>query len=303
MSASSRKSSRDGMKSLRDVQSRFAAAIMTPLASDWTMRQTAPDGRPMTVVAGEIVKPNDRFSSFERLEIYNKLYWFRLIDIMYEDYAGLATILGRKRFNLFAERYLVKYPSRSGLLRNLGRSIARFIEEEPTLTAPYTDMALEMARVEWAQVEAFDAPEKPPLSADDLLGKNPAAVRLALQPNITLLDLRYAVDRLMLAAKKQGLRGEASNATDELVQTPLRRRSAKPDRVWLAVHRANNSVFLKRMEPAAFAILKSLRDGATITAAIESATPDDADPAAWVGQVQEYFRIWMALGWFCKFSA
>ncbi|HEX3357355.1 MAG TPA: DNA-binding domain-containing protein, partial [Tepidisphaeraceae bacterium] len=145
------------LAALMDVQARFAKAVMAPLTDDWMMQKIAPSGQPMSEVVSDFVKPNDRLNSFERIEIYNRQYWFRLIDIMYEDYPGLAAILGQDRFNAFSRAYLTRYPSRSGLLRNLGRSIIKFISEEPELTAPYTDMAMAMARFQWGQVEAFDA--------------------------------------------------------------------------------------------------------------------------------------------------
>ena len=36
----------------------------------------------MRAAASEFIKPNDRLSSFERLEIYNRQYWFRLLDCL-----------------------------------------------------------------------------------------------------------------------------------------------------------------------------------------------------------------------------
>ena len=49
----------------------------------------------MRAAAAEFIKPNDRLSSFERLEIYNRQYWFRLLDCLYEDYPGLLSVLGK----------------------------------------------------------------------------------------------------------------------------------------------------------------------------------------------------------------
>lgn len=273
---------------------------MTPLNADWAMQAKSADGRPMADVVAEFIKPNDRLTSFERIELYNKQYWFRLIDIMYEDYPGLAAILGRKRFNHFCDVYLTRYPSRSGLLRNLGRNLAQFVAEEPALTAPFTDMALDMARFEWAQVEAFDAAMKPLLTTDDLLGKDPSQTRLVFQPFITLLDLRFAVDRLLLAVKKQAGRSEASNATDGIVVVNRRRRSARAERVFLVIHRVNNSVFMKRLPAEAFAILQSLQNGATILEAVEAATPETADAQEWAAEIQGWFQRWMSWGWFCR---
>lgn len=254
----------------------------------------------MSEVAAEFIRPNDRLTSFERLELYNRQYWFRLIDCMYEDYPGLAAILGEKPFNRLCEEYLSAHPSRSGLLRNLGRNLESFLAERPELTEPRTEMALDMVRFEWAQLQAFDGAARPPLTPDDLLGRDPSLTRLSFQPYLTLLDLHHAVDHLLIAVRKQELRGEASNASDGTTYSGRRRRSAKVERVFLIVHRLNNVVYIKRLEPAAFAILQALRDGATIAEAVGSSAPEEADAAKWADTIQTWFRTWMSFGWFCR---
>ena len=59
---------------LLNLQRRMARAVMTPLTNSERMRAMAPDGRSMRAVASQIIKPNDRLTSFERLEIYNRQY-------------------------------------------------------------------------------------------------------------------------------------------------------------------------------------------------------------------------------------
>ena len=70
-----------------------AAVVMRPLTPDWTTQPVWVDGRSSREVIEEFIKPNDRMTAVERIELYNKQYWYRLIDIMYEDYPGLAAIL------------------------------------------------------------------------------------------------------------------------------------------------------------------------------------------------------------------
>ena len=38
----------------------------------------------------ELVKPNDRLTSTERLNIYHRQYWYRILDSFNEDFPGLA---------------------------------------------------------------------------------------------------------------------------------------------------------------------------------------------------------------------
>ena len=220
---------------------------------------------------------------------------------MYEDYPGVAAVLGDKRFHVFCERYLQAHPSRSGLLRNLGRHLNKFIPANPDLTAPFTRMAHDTARFEWAQVEAFDGAEKRRLKPADMEGKDPSATRLSLQPYLTLLDLHFGVDKLLAAIKKQSLRSEASNASEGEAHVRRRRRSPKRERVCIVVHRADNKVYAKRIPREAFAILAGLRDGATIAEAVSGAIESSKRKATnWPVVIQDWFAGWMNMGWFCR---
>jgi len=93
--------------------------ISRPLTNGSKMQRRWTDGRPTSAVAAQIAKPNDRLTSFERLEIYNRMYWFRVLDSLFDDCPGLRAVLGDKKFIVLAEAYLVKYPSASFTLRNL----------------------------------------------------------------------------------------------------------------------------------------------------------------------------------------
>ncbi len=67
----------------------MAAAVMLPLTADEQMRADAPDGRAMTAVAESFIAPNSRLSAFERLEIYNRQYWFRVLGALAKIFPGL----------------------------------------------------------------------------------------------------------------------------------------------------------------------------------------------------------------------
>ena len=210
-------------KELGELQALMAGAIMRPLTARNQMQPRSASGRPMTRVAESFIKPNDRLTSFERLEIYNRQYWFRVLDCFYDDYPGLRAVIGDRKFDRLARAYLTRHPSESFTLRNLGCRLEEFLRAEPRWIAPHQRLALDMVRLEWANIVAFDEAAKPVIHVDDLLGRAPSKVRLALQPYITLLEVRYPVDNLLIAAKKgdDRLRGEASNAVElrRLLQT------------------------------------------------------------------------------------
>jgi hypothetical protein len=170
--------------------------------------------------------------------------------------------VGEKKFMKLATAYLAKYPSTSFTLRNLGQQLEKFLREEPQWIAPNEELALDMARFEWAQVVAFDDAARPPITTDDLLDTPSGKLRLGLQPYLSLLALDYAVDKFLLAVKKREsdvLRDEASNTFESMPRARKRKRRVrlpKRERVYLVVHRYDNMLYYKRLEPEAFAILE-----------------------------------------------
>ena len=70
---------RSNPMSLADLQRAMAAAVMMPLTPDEEMQRAAPDGRAMSEVAASFIAPNSRLTAFERLELYNRQYWLRVL--------------------------------------------------------------------------------------------------------------------------------------------------------------------------------------------------------------------------------
>ncbi len=288
----------DSPQALRSFQRLVKDAIVRPLAPGNRMQRRWSDGRPMATVAAEFIKPNDRLTAFERLEIYNRMYWFRIIDCFYEDTPGLRAMLGERKFSRLTTAYLTKHPSRSFTLRNLCSRLEEFIRAEPRWTAPRTALAREVARFEWAQTVAFDAAALPVVTPADFARVSPARLKLALQPYITLLQLEHLVDDYVIAVKRRDtLRAEASNATTESRKVARIRRVPPPkrERIWVAVHRSDNRLYYKRLERPAFKILSALRDGQTLNRAVAA-----AGRGVTAEQVQAWFALWAQLGWLCR---
>ena len=83
---------------LARLQREMAAAVMQPLTPDENMRSTARDGRSMADVAASFIAPNSRLTAFERLEIYNRQYWYRVQGALAEDFPALRAVIGGRRF-------------------------------------------------------------------------------------------------------------------------------------------------------------------------------------------------------------
>jgi hypothetical protein len=291
--------------SLLSLQRRMARAVMAPLTPSERMRRLAPDGRPMRRVAAEFIKPNDRLTSFERLEIYNRQYWFRLFSGFAEDFPGVRAVLGDRRFDSLSKAYLKACPSRSFTLRNLGSRLDSWLRAHPRWAGARQKLVVDMARLEWADIEAFDGKAEPLLKPEDLAGVDPGRLRLRLQPYIQLLDLRYPVDDLLLAVREDGPvdSQDASNAFNERRKHTRVAAVArlKPASIFLAVHRVEYSVYFRRLEPEEFAILRRLRQGKSLNQAMDgSFRGGKISLDRRTEKLAQWFHNWAALGWFCR---
>ena len=284
------------------LQRKMVRAVMTPLTRSERMRPIAPDGRSLRVVASQIIKPNARLTSFERLEIYNRQYWFRVLSALAEDFPGVEAVLGGRRFSAMARAYLADRPSRSFTLRNLGARLAGWLEKHSAWGDSRQELALDMARLEWAEIEAFDGKKEPSLGLDDLAGRNPIGLRLRLQPCMSLLALGYPVDELLLAVRKDV---DASGATSNGVAERSGRRHVtrvaqlKPTPIFLAVHRVDDEVYFRRLDRSQFAVLSALAGGKSLSDALTFALDGTGGGFEPTTAIEEWFYNWAALGWFC----
>ena len=285
---------------LRALQRMMLHALVQPLTADDELPPRWRDGRPMAEVVAEFIKSNDRLTAVERLQIYSRSYWYRLIDCVYDDSPGLRALLGEKKFSALVRAYLARYPSRSFTLRNLTSRLAQFIREEPRHTAPRTALAHAIARFEWAQTVAFDGEAKKVLTPGDLARTPPAKLRLGLQPYLTLVRAEWPVDDYVLAVKKRdALRREASNVIDRAPSATSRKRVPRPKhaRAFIVVHRYHDRLYYKRVEAAGFRVLAALAAGRTLGEAVAM-----AGPRAKAERVRAWFATWMELGWFCRWQ-
>ncbi len=282
---------------LKDLQRRVAAVVMQPLTQGETMRRSA------AAEAETLIKPNAVLSSFERLEIYNRQYWFRVLSCFAEDFPGLRAIVGIRVFEKLMRAYLHDCPSRSFTLRNLGSRLEEWLAANPQWTAANSRLASDMVRLEWAHIEAFDGGFEPVLTPAEIESAG-LELRMSLQPYVRLLELAYPVDDLLIEI--HDYEGETDISSNAARLSQLRKRvrhysRPEPEPVYLAVHRADDSVFYKRLEVEAYRMLRALSNQEPLSDAIEKAFENSSMPEDnRMPSLQEWFANWAELGWFCR---
>ena len=135
----------------------------------------------------------------QRIRIYADMYRARLVDVLREDYPRVAATVGDADFAALACRYLTRHPSTHPSVRYVGRRFAGWIAGEATVAPHLADLA----RLEWARVEVFDAADAEPLRLADLESLPPhewPALHLRLIPACLVLESAWPVHEIWASA-------------------------------------------------------------------------------------------------------
>lgn len=171
-----------------------AAAVQSPEAAE-----IVPADR-----VGEVILPTDGLSSVERMGIYQGMYLMRMEEALAADYPGLQHLLGPRRFFALVQDYVQAHPSRTYTLNRLGDHFPEFVGTAAGLRRPA--FCQDLARLELAVAEVFDADETPCLSADEVAAVPAEAwetARLRTVAAFRLLALRYPANDYLQSVREE----------------------------------------------------------------------------------------------------
>lgn len=239
-----------------------------------------------SALAEEIASGSERLSPAMQLDIYREQFFLRHSGILREDFRSLAHLLGDEAFEALARAYLQAFPPRTFTLRDLGSDLARFVTTAP----PWADDALlaDLARIEWAFVEAFDAPSASALDLATVASVPEDAwpsSRVVLQPSVQLLSLGHAAHDYRLAIRN-----------DEPVAGPPEVRAS-----YVVVFRGPTALQCMDLEAEAHALLDELARGTPLGEACERvAASSGAAEEVFQEKVGAWFQQWTALGFISR---
>jgi hypothetical protein len=229
----------------------------------------------------EVVRPSASLTAPERMGVYHDMYLARMREALESDYPALARFLGPAAWERLVTAYVQAHPSRRYTLNVLGRSLPDFV---PTARVPRPAFCRDLARLEWAVSEVFDAPETPALAEADL-----SSIAAGDWPRARLVPV--AALRLVVLDHDAGAHLDALH-DGRRRSPPVRRRGTR-----LVVYRRSYAVFRREQEKAAFALLGDLVEGMTVGRAVARALARrGARLAAEDGF--RLFRDWAAMGLF-----
>ena len=230
-----------------------------------------------------VVLPSATLAAAERVGVYHEMYVLRMAEALESDYPALAHFLGPGRWQETARAYVTAHPSRSYTLNALGRELPAWLLEAPALAR--RGFCHDLARLEWAISEAFDAEETPRLRQSELARVPPLAwpgARLVPSAALRLVALRWNANEWLDSAK--GERHEHPR--------PSRRNSH------VAVFRQRYAVYRRELSAPAFRLLCDLVSGSPVGRAVGAALRRRGAPDA--ETVQQWFRGWATDGLFTR---
>ena len=140
------------------------------------------------------------------LGIYRHAYRARLQECLLDDFPAVAALLGAEMFAELADTVISELPPVDSTLNRYGKRLVTWLASHLTATS-HGRIAYDLARLEWALVEALHAPLAERLDPAALAAVPPrrwAKVRLVPVPSLRRISSRWPVDDLF----RQHLRQE-----------------------------------------------------------------------------------------------
>ena len=209
------------------------------------------------------------------LAVYRHAYRARLRDCVADDFAAVAQELGDDAFTRVADTFIAAHPPTDSTLNAYGRFFAPWLAT--TRIAGHARLA-ELARLEWALVEALHAPLAHAVSGAELASVAPhawASMTLRIAPSLRLLPLRYN-----------------SNARYEAFRSKRRGPPPRRGSGGVVVIRSRDGLHRFDLDAVETRVLKQLVAGATLGDALAGLS------AKHTSTIQHAFTRWVAHGFF-----
>jgi hypothetical protein len=232
-----------------------------------------------------LVVSDQRLSAAERLDIYANMYFYRLRDALKDDFSAVCAVVGEAHFHNLVTDYLLVHPPSHFSLRYAGKHLASFLASHASLARwPFV---ADLARLEWAILDAFDAPDAPVLVPEALGSVAPErwpTMRFRLTPSLCLLDVGWPVHAVWTQTQRQ-----VPPADPPPVRTLLR--------VW----RQNLRVYHCAITEAEHSALTAITRGATLAEVCDHIVACSGENAG-TEQAAALLREWLIDGLLTRFD-
>lgn len=243
----------------------------------------------------DVFESSGLLTASARLAIYNRAYYYRLLDSLASVFSHTRRILGDSAFERIGLRYVTERPSDHPAVERVGRAFARYLGElrdcaeltDARERALLSGPVVQVAALEWARLCSLVAPDARHLAAATDI--EPSAFpdsRLHFVPSLQLLELDPCVLSALAAREEPPM---PETAEFEL------QAGAELRRVGVAVYRQGQAVRHEAVPAIEYQALLAAHAGKRVQEVC--ATFDTGRSTA---DAQQAFRViagWFSRGW------
>ena len=265
------------------LQKWMQAVIEQPGTADEAVASDAARAQLDPSDIGRVILASKTLTPVERVGVYQGMYLLRMIEALEGDYPAVAHFLGDEEFADLVARYVAAHPSTSYTFNRLGRRFPEFIRR--TRGVRKKAFVADLARLELAVTEVFDAPESPAWPAEEIARMPHEAWERAVLKPIAAFRLgayAYPVNAYLQSVKE-----------DNHDHPGVGR---KPTHV--AIWRKRYEVWRLDLPEPAFDFLQSLARGRPFGKAVASAARGLQGKGNAGDQLFRWLRDWVAEGMF-----
>jgi hypothetical protein len=283
-------------ESLKKFQEEFGRAISSPFIWENGSYKTSIESYPKSIV-DDSIDYDDNLKGIERIEYYNKQYWFRLLSTLQEEFPLLSYDMGYYDFNQLSTAYLNHHPSSSPNLNDLIQYFENFTKDilitENILNK--TQLEILYFDIKWAQL-FFLSKSKIEVKSDlnNLSPSEAISRQLIFQEGFELIKCstnHFVLRNEVIEYHSQ----EAPEETKSLIDAQL-----KKDDYYLALFRLGNVVQYELLDFIQYQILTQLKTGFSLSEAIENVLNnlDEKEVELLAQNIQNWFSRWTSLTFF-----
>ncbi len=230
----------------------------------------------------DVILPSAMLDPVARVGIYQGMYLLRMEEALASDYPAVQHLVGPRVFRRLVSGYVQRHPSRSYTLNRLGDHFPDFLARA---SVRRREAVADLARLELAVTEAFDAPETEALGEAEIASVPAEAwkrARLVPVAAFRLLRLGHAVCAYYESARTDGHRH------------PAIRRAARAVVVW----RRRYAITRMELDGPAHDLLLALAKGRALGSAVGAVLRRGGRRAPSEHELFRWFRQWAAGGMF-----
>ncbi|MCE2982904.1 MAG: DNA-binding domain-containing protein [Parachlamydia sp.] len=272
------------------IQEWFGEVISGPLIKNDKISPISPGGALIAEESGRYIACNSRLAPYQRIEIYNQQYWWRLAKTLHTNFPLVTRLFGYRAFNEeIGVPFLKSHPPDHWSINLIGKKLPQWIESH----YKKTDLPLiqQAAALDWAFTASYIAPSYPPLDLKQLL-KDPDKLLseiFHIQPHVHLFEW----DCNLLNFREELLKQEVEYWTDHAFP-PLKKGNCR----FILYRTIDNLQAWREVSQGEYLFLHLFKGGSSVANACDAIeSQDDGLYEEVAANLTKIIETWVRLGW------